>query len=365
MRDEALPQASTNPEAKTLIFTLVSHTYTLSHTHPGLSGRFFKEFLVSGVEELQRQMPPLLHKMAVQLEANVPVAPAALLRSEGAGNVSQGAYLAFMNPEHLHVAEKVLAECTPKFAKFQAEAVAAVADIAENPMWDMYAGSSETYADAHVHQLPTLETVMVAALCIVSTFVFLHLEKHRADLFPQANDDDTDADDGSEVSEDDGDGEGTVTAANGGADNVSEDASEVEGDAVGVSGVDTGLLTGTAVTTADESGAPQQQQVPRGMITWPPLKTMLRMLAKLKDDYAGLDCPWAALLDTVRFSLVSKTLQDHATFVASKTARQCDLPECAGEDQWCSIVVPTAHHGFGRWVDGTFAGVVMLTCAQS
>ena len=342
MRDEALPQAATNPEAKALIFTLVSHTYTLSHTHPALSGRFFKEFLVSGAEELQRQMPPLLHKMAVQLEANVPVAPAALMRGEGAGNVSQGAYLAFMNPEHLHVAEKVLAECTPKFAKFQAEAVAAVADIAENPMCDMYAGSSETYADAHVHELPTLETVMVAALCIVSTFVFLHLEKHRADLFPRANDDDTDADDDGEDGadgEDGEDGEGTVTAANEGADNESEDASEVEGGAVGVSGVDTGLLTGTAVTTADASGAPHHhhhhhhhQQVPRGMITWPPLKTMLRMLAKLKDDYAGLDCPWAALLDTVRFSFVSRTLQDHATFVASKTAPQCDLPGCAGDD---------------------------------
>lgn len=46
----------------------------------------------------------------------------------------------------------------------------------------------------------------------------------------------------------------------------------------------------------------------------PPLKTMMRMLAKLKEDYGGLEFPWTALLDAVRFSFVSKTLEGHISF---------------------------------------------------
>ena len=149
MRDVALPLAATDPEVKVFVFTLISHTYTVHHTHPALAERFFKEFLIPGAEEAQQKMPPILHQLATVLEADVPVAPksltTALLRrkeSHAGGveqeEVNQSHYLAFMKPEHLHVAESVLAECTPKFATFQAEAVVAVADIAENPLEGTY-----------------------------------------------------------------------------------------------------------------------------------------------------------------------------------------------------------------------------------
>ena len=52
-----------------------------------------------------------------------------------------------------------------------------------------------------------------------------------------------------------------------------------------------------------------------GQIRWPAPKTMLRMYTKLEDDYVEFEHPWAQLLDTLRFSLVSKTIQDHAQFI--------------------------------------------------
>ena len=53
----------------------------------------------------------------------------------------------------------------------------------------------------------------------------------------------------------------------------------------------------------------------RGLIKWPGPKTMLRMIAKMTDDYAAHTAPWTALLDTVRFSLVSRTRSNHVAFV--------------------------------------------------
>ena len=141
----------------------------------------------------------------------------------------------------------------PKFVNMRKEAEVALDDIADSETGGFFdgVGHSDTYTNAHAHALPTVPDVVVAALCLISTFLFTHghLQTARPELF------------------------------------------------------------------AAEPQSTSESQVPQGLIRWPDVKTTLRMLVKIREDYAGLSQPWTALLDTVRFSLVSKTPDQHASFV--------------------------------------------------
>lgn len=256
--DVALPLAATNPEMKELIFTLISHLYDVCLTNTPIADRFFNEFAKPAAQCMQDAMPAQMHALAQKLGIDYALAPTELRDTpEHKVQLNQSQYLAFMHPDHLHVAEEVLAKITPKFVAMRAEAGAAKANLADpdkGPFVEgasteagtthpagMNVGYSTTYAKAHVHSLPTLPEVMVAALCIVSTFVSTHLQTTRPDLCSTDNDDDD--------------------------------------------------------------------------IRWPEVKTMLRMFAKLREDYADLDTPWGALLDTVRFSLTTTRINNHVKFV--------------------------------------------------
>lgn len=87
LQDVALPRAATVPNIKAFVFTLVSHTYTLTHTHPKLAQQFFTQFLLPAAKAEQIKMHPVLHAMAVEMEAAIPMAPASLRDKAG---VTQG-----------------------------------------------------------------------------------------------------------------------------------------------------------------------------------------------------------------------------------------------------------------------------------
>ena len=137
LRATALPLASTHPEVKELIFTVIAHTYTLAFAHADVAERFFDEYLKPAAQAQQDAMPRLLHEAATKMGVNVALAPVSL---RGVTNTSQEQYLAFMKPEHLHVVTKVLAECTPKFVRLRKEAEVAVADFANPNTGGGYSG---------------------------------------------------------------------------------------------------------------------------------------------------------------------------------------------------------------------------------
>lgn len=292
LHDVALPQAATNTEVKELIFTLISHTYTLSHTNPRVANTFFNDFVIRSAQSQQDCMPSKLDEIAKTMGVDVALAPATLRDTpETRVEVSQDTIVAFMKPEQRHVAEAVLAECAPKFVKMQKEAKAAVADLA-NPKTGGV-GHSETYEAAQIHSLPTVPEVFVAALCVVSTFIFNHLQATRPDLC--------------------------------------------------------------------------KGKCNFGDIRWPAVKTMLRMFAKLSEDYADLDRPWAALLDTVRFSLISKMPAQHVQFVEGFIPEACstrrdpeltvvrakstlDVPDAAVKQELWNLVYRPSGLTFGSMV---------------
>eukprot|EP00729_Bicosta_minor_P013154 gene13154-21276_t len=165
MRDVALPLAGTHPEMKELIFTLISHLYAMCLTNTPIADRFFNEFVKPAAQRKLDTMPAQMHALAQRLEVDYALAPTELRGTpEHKVELNQSQYLAFMHPDHLHVAEEVLAASTDKFVAMRAEAEAAVAEIGT-----VYAcvGRSTTYSQAHVHSLPTPPEVMVAALCIL------------------------------------------------------------------------------------------------------------------------------------------------------------------------------------------------------
>ena len=248
LRDVGLPEAATNAAVKTMVFTIISHTYTMAIANPVVAEQFFKDFLCLAAQLKQDEMPARLCCIAKQLGVNVALAPGTLRDTpEHKIELAQDDFLAFMKQEQLNVVDEVLAECNIKFVQMTEEAHAAVADFADPKHNNI--GQSWTYANAKVHPLPAVPDVLVAALCLVSTFIFTHLQTTQDHLF------------------------------------------------------------------AVDSQSTFPRQAADGLIKWPAVKTMLRMFAKMRDDYADLARPWAALLDTVRFSLVSKTLAQHASFV--------------------------------------------------
>ena len=80
------------------------------------------------------------------------------------------------------------------------------------------------------------------------------------------------------------------------------------------------------------------------------------MLVKIREDYAGLSQPWTALLDTVRFSLVSKTPDQHASFVHRFPPEGVEVGGSgggAGEDEGGAAAPPPGRRWFGpraRWM---------------
>ena len=266
LRAVAIPESRNNEVIKNMVFALISHTYSLTHDNPGVAEQFFQEFLVPPAQSYQAQMPDYLHAMAVELGVDAALAPPSLLElAADQSKANQGQYLAFMKPEHLNVAESILGSCSEKFAGMQKEAEIAVANVTHQDRASTLklfvnahlrlagAGTSQRYANAHAHSLPTVPEVIIAALCLVSTFIYSHLQTTHPELFLDQN--------------------------------------------------------------FPAKASP-------GLIRWPAVKNMLRMLAKIQEDYADLDLPWNALLDTVRFSLVSETTEKQAAFVEQF------LPDC-------------------------------------
>lgn len=186
-----------------------------------------------------------------------------------------------MNPDQLEVVEAVVAGCLPKLEQFQAEAVLAVADIAENPWQDTYAGCSETYASAQIHSLPTVETVLVTALTIVSAFVFLHLDEHRPDLFQVDVDGDSDGEgDNDDDSDDDSEGKGAAAAA-----------------VAAAAGRDvTPLPTQPQQQSEQETATPtlKRQALPAaqlGRITWPVTTPPIHLIFRQLENTDGVHAP--------------------------------------------------------------------------
>ena len=343
--DVALPLAATHPEMKELIFTLISHLYDVCLTNAPIADRFFNEFAKPAAQRMQDAMPAQMHARAQRLGVDYALAPTELRDTpDHKVELNQSQYLAFMHPDHLHVAEEVLAESMQKFVAMRREAEAAVADFADPNKGPFVAGNdtghsttysagmnvgySTTYAKAHVHSLPTLPEVMVAALCIVSTFILAHLQTTRPDLCSTTNDDD-----GEHGGSSSGDGSvsGGVGSSKGGG---STDK--------------TGGCNGSNDSSTDSSSSTDHVQ----LILWPGVKTMLRMLAKLREDYADLDVPWGALIDTVRFSLTTTRIDDHANFVKQF------LPEGVNLNDYNSAAgSPTKKRRVERHADNSLAVV--------
>lgn len=277
LRDVALPLAASDPKAKDLIFAVISHTYALTITNPTLADQFFQEYLLPAAQTAQDAMPAQLDAIARRMEANFALAPASLRDTqEQRVEVSQADYLAIMKPEHVGVVEEVLAECMPKFVKMRGEAESGVRAL--NPFTgDRFVEAlyldrayDDVYVNAQVYSLPTVAEVLVAALCVISTFLSAHLQTTHPDLC--------------------------------------NNPAHIEGECT--SGSDGGGARGAAAGTDGIAAT-----ATLGQFRWPDVKTMLRMLAKIHEDYADVSHPWAALLDTIRFSLVSRTVDQHAAFV--------------------------------------------------
>lgn len=296
----ALPLAKDNPAVKQLVFQMISHMHTLVLNHGNAANELFTTYLLPAAHAQQKKLPAMLAGMAAAQGVDYALAPAALRAfgdHDGNGaapptppataaaaaaaaaavttavtatatgpvaapattptpapiDVTQARFLAFLKPENIHVAEEVLAECMPKAAAMRQQAEAAVATLGMPTTRGYGVGRSNTFSRAKVHSLPTLLELIAAAICVVSTFVFNHLKATRPDLSPHPH---------------------------------------------------------AASPPPHAAAAPDVNK-----IRWPEVKTMMRMLAKMRSDYSELESPWAALLDTVRFSVVSKTSEHHAAFL--------------------------------------------------